>query len=533
MSGRNGSGGDDRSRGSRSGGTRRGSRGSGQDRRDASGRQRHRGGGAPRRYGELNPAQRARTADPARATVFDVLTSVSRDDAYANLALPAAIRRHHLDRRDAGLATELTYGTLRERGRLDAVLSKCVDRPLKRVDAPVLDVLRLGAYQLLQTRIPAHAALDATVALTRDKVGAGSAGFVNAVLRRVSERTPETWDQVIVEDAADETEALGLRTSHPAWIVRALRQALSVHGRDVAELPALLEADNTAPPVHLVALPGLADDLTVELVEAGAEPSGLVPGAFTSDSGGDPHRIPGVSSARVRVQDAGSQLVARTLAGVALPDCGSDAAWLDLCAGPGGKAALLAALAAERGAHLQANEVAEHRARLVKDALSAVDPSAWTVQVGDGTRVGKDHPGAFDRIMVDAPCSGLGALRRRPEARWRKAPSDLPDLTALQSSLLSSGLDALRPGGVLAYVTCSPHPAETVAVIEDVLHRRRDVELLDTGAALDATALPSDHGVGATRPADAAIGSTTGSSIQLFPHAHGTDAMFMALLTRH
>lgn len=500
------------------------------DRRDAAGRQRHRGGeGKARHYGQMAPAQRSRKADPARAAVFEVLRAVDTADAYANLALPAAIRRHRLDRRDAGLATELTYGTLRERGRLDAVISRCVDRPLDKVDPPVLDVLRLGAYQLLATRIPAHAALDATVALTRDLVGAGAGGFVNAVLRRISERSPQEWDDAIVEEAKDETERLAVLSSHPQWIVRALRQALAVHAGDAVDLPALLHADNAAPVVNLVALPGLAD--AIDLADAGAEPSPLVPGAWLHEAGGDPARLPGVAGGEVRVQDAGSQLVARALAGVALPDGGEDSRWLDMCAGPGGKAALLAAEAALRGAHLEANEVAEHRARLVEQALGAVAPEAVDVVVGDGRRYGKDEPASFDRIMLDAPCSGLGALRRRPEARWRKSAADIPALTTLQGELLDSGLDALRPGGVLAYVTCSPHPAETIAVIEDVLHRRKDVELLDTGVAVDAASVPGE--VGATRPADAAVGSTTGSTVQLFPHRQGTDAMFMALLTRH
>ncbi|MGO3151321.1 MAG: RsmB/NOP family class I SAM-dependent RNA methyltransferase [Galactobacter sp.] len=520
-------------RGSRaqSRGGNRGSRGAGgSDRRDEAGRQRHRGqGGSPRQYGSLSPAERARTADPSRATAFEVLRAVDQDDAYANLALPAAIRRHHLDRRDAGLATELTYGTLRERGLLDAVVSRCVDRPLKRVDPPVLDVLRLGAYQLLFTRIPAHAALDATVALTRDLVGAGAGGFVNAVLRRVSEKEPEEWKDLVSESAADPVESLALRYSHPAWIARVLKQALVVHGRGAGELEDLLAADNAAPAVNLVQLPGLGDDLTGELEAAGAQRSELVPGAWSTAAGGDPHRLPGVAEGVVRVQDAGSQLVARALAEVELPGAGQDERWLDLCAGPGGKAALSGAIAAQRGAHLVANEVAEHRAELVRKGLAAVPASAWTVRAGDGRTLGKNQPESFDRIMVDAPCSGLGALRRRPEARWRKSAADIPDLTKLQTELLLSGLGALRPGGVLAYVTCSPHPAETVAVIEDVLHRRKDVTLLDTGAALDAAAGTS---VGATRPADSVIGSTTGSTVQLFPHAHGTDAMFMALLTR-
>lgn len=529
-----GNGGAPRSAQGGKGGTRRGSRGSGNsgapaDRRDDAGRQRHRGGsGTGKQYSELSPAERQRTADPARAAAFEVLRAVEADDAYANLALPGSIRRHKLDRRDAGFATELTYGALREQGRLDAVLQHCIDRPIEQVDPPVRDALRLGAYQLLNMRVPAHAALDATVALTRQLVGAGAGGFVNAVLRRVSERTPEAWEEVLRDGAKDEEDALATLSSHPAWIVRAMRQALVVHGRDAAELPALLAADNAAPTVNLVSLPGLGDPLALH--EAGANPSELVPGAFLSDVGGDPGRLPGVAEGAVRVQDAGSQLVARALAFTPLPNGGPDRAWLDICAGPGGKAALLGAVAAEKGAHLEANEVAKHRGALVTQGLKAVPADAWHVEIGDGRRYNTEAPGFFDRIMLDAPCSGLGALRRRPEARWRKQPTDIPAMSKLQSELLASAIDALRPGGLLAYVTCSPHPAETVAVVEGLLRSRKDVRLLDTGAAMDAVAIPDT--IGATRPADAMIGSDTGSTVQLFPHTEGTDAMFIALLTR-
>lgn len=522
--------GNDERRGGGQNKAKRGGRGQGgSDRRDEQGRQRHRGqGGGERQFGAMAPGTRSRTADPARATAFEVLRAVEENDAYANLALPAAIRRHQLDRRDAGFATELTYGALRERGRLDAILSRCIDRPLARVDAPVVDALRLGAYQLLQMRVPAHAALDATVALTRDLIGAGAGGFVNAVLRRVSERTPQEWDALVVEGAADEMEALSILTSHPAWIVRALKQSLVVHGRSAEDLPGLLAADNAAPTVNLVSLPGLGDPDA--LAEAGAEPSDLVPGAWLSGLGGDPGRLPGVAEGTVRVQDAGSQLVARALAAADLPQGGPDAAWLDLCAGPGGKAALLAAIAADRGAHLEANEVAPHRAQLVTQGLKAVPQDAWHIEVGDGRRYAQEAPARFDRIMLDAPCSGLGALRRRPEARWRKQPSDIPALTKLQGELLLSAFDALRPGGVLAYVTCTPHAAETLAVVEDLLHRRPQARLMDTGSVVDSVAWPDT--VDATRPADAMIGSSTGSTVQLFPDAQGTDAMFMALFTR-
>ena len=242
--------------------------------------------------------------------------------------------------------------------------------------------------------------------------------------------------------------------------------------------------------------------------------------------GGDIARLGSVREGSTRVQDAGSQLVARALAQVrACPRAGEDTYWLDLCAGPGGKAALLAALAAEHGAKLTANEPAQHRAELVSKALVAIDPDTWMISVRDGREYGDaEYSGGYDRIMVDAPCSGLGALRRRPESRWRKSPKDVAELTVLQGELLDAALSAVRVGGVVAYVTCSPHPAETVAVVDDLLARNKNAKLLDTGAALESAALPGL--ASATR----AVGE--GSTIQLWPHIHRTDAMFMALFTR-
>ncbi|WP_430754731.1 RsmB/NOP family class I SAM-dependent RNA methyltransferase [Micrococcus luteus] len=521
------------------GGRGRGAQQDGQARRDAQGRTRNRGrSGAGRKYSAQAPSQRSRTADPARRVAFGVVRSVHAEDAYANLVLPARIRQARLDRRDAGFATELAYGTLRGLGLYDAILTRCVDRPLEKIDPPVLDALRLGAHQLLGMRVPAHAALDATVSLVRAEIGAGASGFVNAVLRRVAERPLEDW-LADVAPADDGDAALAVRASHPVWIVRALRQALAAHrgtrhtaDRD-AELAALLEADNAPPVVNLVALPvaGGAEALAAAL-DDGAEPGPLAPDSALH-SGGDAGRLPGVREGVLRVQDAGSQLTARALAQAPVPAAeGRAERWLDLCAGPGGKAALLAALAAERGATLVANEVSPHRADLVRQALAAVPADAWTVRAGDGRTIA-DAPEAapaFDRVLVDAPCTGLGALRRRPESRWRRTPADLAELTGLQAELLDAAVSVLAPGGVLAYVTCSPHVAETVVQVQDLVRRHPELELLDARTALDAVAL-DDLRLDEAEPAGAPEpGDVVARTAQLWPHRHGTDAMFLALL---
>ncbi|MFE6733578.1 RsmB/NOP family class I SAM-dependent RNA methyltransferase [Microbacterium sp. NPDC057650] len=449
-----------------------------------------------------------RTVQPARAVAYGVLRAVTEDDAYANLLLPASIAEAGLDQKDAALATELTYGTLRKRGTYDAIIAAAAGRPASEIDPAVLDALRLGAHQLLSTRVAGHAAVNESVNLVATAQGRGAAGFANAVLRRIGRETPGAWQRIIEQAARSDDERLSLRTAHPVWIIRALRRALAAEGRE-DELDAMLAADNASPEVTLVALPGLA--------EPGEPRRPYAPTAFGSP-GGDPHRVVADAAGTVRVQDEGSQLVALALAGVRPIAEGEQ--WLDLCAGPGGKTALLAAIAREHGVVLEANEVVPARAGLVRNALRAV-PGDVVVHEEDGRALAASRPGAFDRILVDAPCTGLGALRRRPEARWRKTPADVAELVALQTELLTAAVDALAPGGVVAYVTCSPHLAETTGVVSEVLRDRDDLTELDARAVLSDVARSridlADDGTG---------------RVQLWPHRHSTDAMFLALLQR-
>lgn len=485
-------------------------------RRNDRGRERNRSGA--RQFSSVAPSERTRRADPARLAAFEVLRAVASEDAYANLVLPASIRKHRLGRQDAGFATELAYGALRGQGTYDAILATCVDRPLEDLDPAILDALRIGTHQLMAMRVPAHAALDQTVGLARAVIGAGPSSLINAVLRKVSRRPFGEWLDELTRDVADPVKISSLRHSHPEWIVRALRQSLVAHGRTVAEIDDLLQADNAAPMVNLVALPGIGS--LDEAREAGARDGEIVEQSAVF-AAGDVGRLASIRDGSVRVQDAGSQLVARAMAAVPVrgQTKGSEA-WLDLCAGPGGKSALLGALAAQGGHTLVANEPAAHRAALVRQALNAVNPGTWTVRVGDGRDISSVYPEGFDRILVDAPCTGLGALRRRPEARWRRTPSDLVDLGPLQRDLLKEALHTVRKGGVVAYVTCSPHPAETVAVVQDCLRGREEFSLLSAGDVLDSVSLSGSLGAGHE------------STAQLWPHVHGTDAMFLALIQR-
>jgi 16S rRNA (cytosine967-C5)-methyltransferase len=528
-----------------------------------------RGQQGPGGRGGDNRAGRPRrpSRDPARNAAYDVVRAVDERDAYANLLLPRLLRERGIKGRDAALATELAYGTLRGLGTYDAIIEVCSDRA---PDPDVRDALRIGAHQLLRMRVPPHAAVGTTVDLVRLRIGQGAAKFVNAVLRKIGSRTLEEWVPIVAPDPADDPVGhLAVAYGHPRWIVSAFRDALGT----ADEMTDLLDADNARPLVTLVARPGRSS--VEELEEAGAVPGRYSPyAAYLRE--GDPGQIEAVAETRAAVQDEASQLVALALTRVPV-DGDGDELWLDMCAGPGGKAGLLDAIATHGdlagldeeacrraaggtssagaepgpamhagaeagsamhagaeagsamhagaeagsaddgaaaeafpgGARLLAADVQRHRARLVWETTRNA-----SVVTADGTEPAW-RPGVFDRVMLDAPCTGLGALRRRPEARWRRDPAGIADLGKLQRRLLETALDAVRPGGVVAYVTCSPHLAETRVVVGDVLARRKDVEQLDS-----RDYLPGIEGLG------------DGPHAQFWPHRHGTDAMFLALLRK-
>ncbi|SHJ92884.1 16S rRNA (cytosine967-C5)-methyltransferase [Pseudonocardia thermophila] len=450
--------------------------------------------------------------DPARQAALELLTAVRVRDAYANLALPAILRRYRLKGRDAALATELGYGALRAQGLLDAVLAACIDRDYDRVEPAVKDALRIGAYQLLRTRVPPHAAVHGVVELVRVQAGSRAAGFVNAVLRKVSEHDEKAWvAQLAPPENDDPIGHAAFAHAHPRWIAQAFADALGADALGPGgELDSALAADDARPVVHLLARPGeiTADELALV---TGGTPAPYSPyGVHLEPGSGEIGELDAITEGLAIVQDEGSQLVALALARAEL--IGQDTGrWLDLCAGPGGKAALLGGLVALDGGTLDAVEPGERRADLVRDTTKDLPVTVHTV---DGRASGLPE-GVYDRVLVDAPCTGLGALRRRPEARWRRRPEDVAGLGKLQRELLQAALRHVRPGGVVAYVTCSPHLSETVGIVSAVLRRERDVEQLDA-----RTYLP-----GVPRLGD-------GPSVQLWPHRHGTDAMFLALLRR-
>ena len=434
--------------------------------------------------------------DAARLLAFDLLTEVNRNEGYSNLLLPQALNASKLDDRDRSLVTELLYGTIRMQGKHDWVLSQISDRPWSEVDPGIVDICRLGVHQIHEMRIPDHAAVAATVEVARKRIGESKASFVNALLRSVTRKSIGDWFSPL-EMITDSVERMAIKYSHPEWIVSAYYDLL----KNWDEVEAALKINNEAATPTLVSWPGFSTQQ--DLIEIGGEPTDFSP--YGANWKGNPGALDLIKARKIGVQDEGSQLVAEVFAKAA-----SGSSWLDLCAGPGGKAALLSSIARQRNIKFTANEVSAARAELVIQVVHGD-----RVLVLDGRTIGS-LPEKFDAILIDAPCTGLGALRRRPEVRWRRTLQDLRALTQLQRELVDSAIEALKPGGVLGYATCSPHLAETSIQIADI--KKNHSEILQV--SVDEYLPPSLHN------------ATRDGAMSLWTHKHGTDAMYLALFRK-
>ena len=436
-----------------------------------------------------------------------MLKAVRVDRAYTNLVLPAVIRHYGLEGRDAAFATELASGTIRRRGTYDAILAACTDRPLSKVEAKVLDALRIGTHQLLSMRVPDHAAISTTVDLVRARVNTGAGHFANAVLRSVSEHDLAEWiGRVAPDPRVSPTRFAAIAYSHPEWVVDELREAVGK-----VELHDLLAADNENPRVTLVARPGRStrDELP-------GEPTPYSPYGVVMD-GGDPGRWPrsprGGPASRTRARSWSPARWPRHRSRVAT-SCGSTCA--PVRAARRGCSRRWPPSAARPWSPTSGPRPAPGWSAAPCPTDGGSVPGVAGIVAADGT-LAPYRAGIFDRVLVDAPCTGLGALRRRPEARWQRKPDDLLTLVMLQRQLLRSAIDLVRPGGVVLYATCSPVISETSIVVTSVNGARADAALEDLSAQF--TDVPDS------------VGPVPGT-VQLWPHRHGTDAMFMALFRR-
>jgi 16S rRNA (cytosine967-C5)-methyltransferase len=427
---------------------------------------------------------------------YELITQVNREGAFANIRLPELLRKSKLLPIDRNLATEISYGTLRMQHRHDFVAKKFIDRDFESLDSQIQDLLRMGIHQLTQMRIPDHAAVSETVEVARYVAGDSKASYVNAVLRKVS------TDFEIEESIKDlpTAEKLSIQYSHPSWIINAFYDQL----KNWDEVEELLQANNKAAKPDIVRWPGKST--IEEFAQLGAQSIlGVVNGYQIENI---PSEFAPIIERRAGVQDRGSQIVVENFLATWKQNLG----WLDMCAGPGGKAAYLFHSLNEReaSADFLANEPIPHRAELVKRVVNNQQVVSF-----DG-RESKNFGRSFDRILVDAPCSGLGALRRRPEARWRRTLKDLKELVVIQRELLASAQQLLNPGGMIAYVTCSPHLSETKAQIMNFLFDFPDMKLVNIGNFTGSNS----------------TGVLPDGTVQLWSHRDDSDSMFMAILEK-
>ena len=433
----------------------------------------------------------------ARQIALELLNRVRASDSYINLLLPKELAKHEISDADRGLVQELSYGVLRWQLQYDGIIDQLT--PGKTLSPALRAAIQLGLHQLFRMRVPTHAAINETVDLVKG-FETSAAGLANAVLRN-AERAGQEALLATLTEGRDELTQLSIEYSHPKWIISGMQSALELDGRK-SELRELLAANNQIPIVNLIAITSAA---SAELDELGLERGSASPRGYLAI--GNPLQylsIPGV-----RVQDQGSQLVALALSAVA----DKTGTWLDMCSGPGGKATVLEDAVSGSG-HLVCYEPHVKRAKLVTAALR--DPENTAVLVNRG----QDAPeNSFAAVLLDAPCAGLGSLRRKPESRWTKTPEQLPSLTKLQSELLDAAVLALEPGGLLMYATCSPLIVETNAQIRAALDRHANISLVDLVPVMQKLSPGLEL-------------NTARKTIQLWPHRHGTDAMFMALLKK-
>ena len=430
----------------------------------------------------------------ARNLALRALIEIEEKGAYANLLVPSYLQESNLEPRDRNFVTELVYGTLRMQFFYDRVIERAANRKINKIDSVPRNILRMTAHQLLTLNIAAHAPVDSAVRLSVKNKNGSASGFVNAVSRRMSEKPLSEWI-IQLKVGCSEIESLAIEFAHPKWIVDEYLKRL----KDIDSVRRELAENNRNPRVSAVIYPGETWS-TTSLDQS--EMCEWVPRArYVS---GNPESLIEIQNRTAGVQDQGSYLVTEALSSAAEDIPGI---WLDMCAGPGGKAALLSRWARMNNKEFVALEISEHRALLMRRVTNSL-------VVADG-RKPPIAPESASLILLDAPCSGLGALRRRPDARLRKRPADIKPLVELQRSLLTSAIELLCPGGFLGYVTCSPLIEETIENREWVLEK-----------------FPQIQSVDARRYFPAEMELENRPDVQLWPGVHKTDAMYLALFTK-
>lgn len=440
--------------------------------------------------------------DKARDLALKIIHDVHEGEAYANVVLAQYLRKSDVDGRDRRFVTELVYGTVRARGTLDWIIRKYVARPLSKLDSMILDILRMGVYQLkYMDKVTEPAACNESVELAKQYGNSGSVKFVNGVLRTMI-REPEKADFPIGQGKA--TTALALEEMHPEWMVR---RWIKEFGYGEAEL--LCQFDNRQPPLCLRTntLQTSRSELLLALLSYGVEAhaSDIVPEGIILDAHDGLDNLIPLQQGYAQVQDESSMLVAHVV------DPQPNELILDICSAPGGKATHMAALMKDMG-RIIALDIYDHKLQRVQENAQRLGITCIETVNMDARDAWKEYAGRADKVLVDAPCSGLGVLRRKVDSRWRKTPEMLKELPKLQLEILRSGAASVKTGGILVYSTCTIAREENQDVIKSFLEGADNFELLNAGQRLP---IIRDE-----------------EMVQLYPQRDGTDGFFIACMRR-
>ncbi|OYD06414.1 16S rRNA (cytosine(967)-C(5))-methyltransferase RsmB [Paludifilum halophilum] len=447
----------------------------------------------------------------ARHVALDILIQWEERDGYSNLLLNESLNRSRLGARDRGLATELVYGTVQRRNTLDWILNSLLKQDLSTLDVWVAQLLRLSVYQMRYLdKIPSRAAVHEAVDIAKQRGHKGVAGLVNGVLRSYLRRKEE-WR---LPDPPKTVREWALAYSHPKWMVRRFQ---AVYGEEEARR--ILEADNRPPEISLRTQPlkngrkALMDDLQGEYPEAQIRPSLLSEQGIVFRGGGNPAASPLYREGRFTIQDESSMLVSELVA----PRPGQRGA--DLCAAPGGKSTHLAEQMRDQG-DLFAYDFHPHKVRLIEENAERLGLSSIEAEAEDARRLPEKSGKSFDFVLLDAPCSGLGVIRRKPDIKWRKEPREIDELVRLQKELLEAAAELIVAGGVLVYSTCTMEPRENEEQIRDFLRTHPDFSIDPSFE----NRLPE-----AVRQK----GWLRKNGVQILPHHFGSDGFFITRLIRN
>ncbi|MNB81636.1 Ribosomal RNA small subunit methyltransferase B [compost metagenome] len=474
------------------------------------------GAAKPQNYG----AAQGRTADSrgadrnsrppasARVVALDVLVRVEQEGAYSNLLLNSSLQKSGLSREDTGLATELVYGTLSRLITLDYVLDDFVSKGIAKLTPWVRSLLRLSLYQIMYLdRIPPHAAVNEAVNIAKKRGHQGISGMVNGVLRSVL----RAGELPVLKKGLNEAQRISILYSHPLWMVERWEAEYGI-----AAAEAMCSANNEPPAVSVRVNTTMIsrDKLLVQMLEAGlnASPSSLSPYGIVVKGAGNLALSSWYKDGYLSVQDESSMLVAEAVA----PEPGMRV--LDCCAAPGGKSAHMGELMKDDG-YIYANDLHAHKARLISEQAVRLGLDCITTGHADALELADELTAeSFDRVLLDAPCSGLGVIRRKPDLKWRKQPEDVDSIAGLQSELLQSVSALVKPGGVLVYSTCTTEQAENSAIVAAFLERNPDFVPVSFSSPVWE------------RTKDTALAA--GEGIQLLPQHYGSDGFYIARLQR-